>query len=135
MTKHSVVGFIGVGNMGGAMAANLLARGWSVHVHDIEPGKAEALAALGAVVAHSALEIAQAADVILIAVVDAAQTEEVLFGTQGIVRVAANGAAAVATALRANMNGRSPIMASPFLRIIHGRRRGSDRLVTWKLSR
>ena len=30
------VGIVGVGNMGGAMAANLLQRGWPVHVLDLD---------------------------------------------------------------------------------------------------
>ena len=33
------VGIVGVGNMGGAMAANLLSRGWTVHVNDLDAAK------------------------------------------------------------------------------------------------
>lgn len=84
MGPAPAVGFIGVGNMGGAMAANLLARGWVVHVHDIEASRVQALAASGARVALSPLALARQTDVIVIAVVDAAQTEDVLFGAQGL---------------------------------------------------
>jgi len=69
------IGVIGVGNMGGAMAANLLARAWNVHVHDIELSRTQALASSGARVAQSPLELARETDAIIIAVVDAAQTE------------------------------------------------------------
>ena len=67
------------------MAANLLARGWPVHVHDIESSRSQALAASGARVALSPLELARQTDVIVIAVVDAAQTEDLLFGARGVV--------------------------------------------------
>ena len=82
------IGVIGVGHMGGAMAANLLARAWNVHVHDIELSRTQALASSGARVAQSPLELARETDAIIIAVVDAAQTEDVLFGAQGIVHAA-----------------------------------------------
>ena len=88
MSIALAIGFIGVGNMGGAMAANLLARAWNVHVHDIEPSRTQALASNGARVAQSPLELARETDVIIIAVVNAAQTEDVLFGAQGIVHAA-----------------------------------------------
>ncbi len=37
----NTVGFIGLGNMGGPMALNLVKHGFSLVVHDIDPGKAE----------------------------------------------------------------------------------------------
>ena len=40
------VAVIGVGNMGGAMAANLLSRGWPVHVCDLVADKVKVLQAL-----------------------------------------------------------------------------------------
>ena len=42
------VGMVGVGNMGGAMAAHLLEQGWPVQVCDIDAAKVRALEALGA---------------------------------------------------------------------------------------
>lgn len=47
MRPHPPVGIVGVGNMGGGMARRLLARGWTVRVHDIDPAKADALAGAG----------------------------------------------------------------------------------------
>ena len=38
------VGIVGVGNMGGAMAANLLGRGWPVFVNDLDAAKTRNLA-------------------------------------------------------------------------------------------
>lgn len=77
------VGIIGVGNMGGGMAANLLARGWPVHVRDIDAAKAAALQALGARVAPDAAALARASTVVIVCVVDAQQAREVLFGKEG----------------------------------------------------
>ncbi len=79
------VGIIGVGNMGGGMAANLLAQGWTVHVHDIDAAKTAALQALGAVVHADSAQLASHCAVLIVCVVDAAQTEAVLFGTEGTV--------------------------------------------------
>ncbi len=80
------VAVIGAGNMGGGMLARLLALGWSVGVHDIDP-RAQALAVdWGAVPFDSAMQAAQSLaphGLLLVAVVDAAQTEAVLWGTDG----------------------------------------------------
>ncbi len=77
------IGIVGVGLMGGAMAANLLSRGWSVNVHDIVPEKIQALQSLGAVGAANACEAATKTEAVIIAVVDDQQAEAVLFGKPG----------------------------------------------------
>ena len=77
------VGVVGVGNMGLAMALRLLELGHEVHVRDIDPGR-EALALReGARVAATAAELAARCDAVIVAVVDAAQTESVLLGSAG----------------------------------------------------
>ena len=77
------VGIIGVGNMGGAMAANLLSRGWPVHVCDIDVAKTQLLVQQGAVVHGSAAEIASHVSLLIVCVVDGVQTQDVLFGLNG----------------------------------------------------
>jgi L-threonate 2-dehydrogenase len=77
------VGIIGVGNMGGGMAANLLARGWAVCAHDIDDAAQQAMVRLGASACASPGELASQCDVAVVCVVDAQQTQEVLFGRQG----------------------------------------------------
>lgn len=54
------VGMIGLGIMGGAMAANLLERGWRVHGCDPDPARREAFAALGGTVEADAAAVAHA---------------------------------------------------------------------------
>jgi 3-hydroxyisobutyrate dehydrogenase len=89
------VGIIGVGNMGGGMAANLLARGWPVAVRDIDAEKTRALAALGATVHASAAALAAQSALTIVCVVDSAQTEEVLFGAEGVAGALAPGGTAM----------------------------------------
>jgi len=74
----SVVGLVGVGNMGGAMARRLLSQGFAVHVHDIDPGKTHALQALGAVVHESAYSLSKQGRTVIICVVDHTQVDQLL---------------------------------------------------------
>lgn len=77
------VGIIGVGNMGGAMAARLLSQRYLVAVHDIDPQREAQAVALGAMACPTPTGLAASSDVVIVAVVDAAQTEAVLFGAHG----------------------------------------------------
>ena len=85
------VGVVGIGNMGLAMALHLRERGFPVLVRDIDPQR-EALAAresLNALPTPAALAAACAC--VIVAVVDAEQTESVLFGADGVSTAAAPG--------------------------------------------
>jgi L-threonate 2-dehydrogenase len=79
----TTVGMVGVGNMGGAMAAHLLEQGWPVQVCDLDAAKVEALRKLGAVARPDAAQAARGCAALIVCVVDAAQTREVLFGPGG----------------------------------------------------
>ena len=82
MTKQ--VGFIGVGNMGGPMASNLLKAGYEVKVFDLVPELAARVGADGAIVTSSAAEAAVAVD-ILISMLPASQHVESLYlGDSGL---------------------------------------------------
>ncbi len=59
------VAFIGLGHMGGPMAANLVKAGYSVTGFDVVPAALEAAAAAGVVVAESSAAAADGADVII----------------------------------------------------------------------
>jgi len=78
------VGVVGVGNMGGAMAANLLARGWPVRVNDLDAAKTQVLGSLGAFPSVSGSQLAMNCEAVIVCVVDAAQTQDVLFGPDGV---------------------------------------------------
>ena len=86
MTFLTQVAVVGVGNMGGGMLTRLRGLGWSVAVHDIDPKAQSQAVALGAVACGSAMEAAQRLTpdgVLMVVVVDAAQTEAVLWGEGG----------------------------------------------------
>jgi len=87
------VAIVGVGNMGGAMAAHLLAQGWAVRVHDIDRGKVEVLEALGAIACDDPAEAAQGAPALIVCVVDADQSRDVLFGGDGAAQAMGAGSA------------------------------------------
>ena len=77
------VAFIGIGNMGLAMALRLRDAGQAVRVHDIDPARHALAAAAGAELADSPAAAATGCALLIVAVVDAAQTEAVLFGLAG----------------------------------------------------
>jgi L-threonate 2-dehydrogenase len=77
------IGLIGLGAMGMGMAKSLRRAGYSVHVFDVRPEVAEAFAAEGGVASNSPAEVAAACEVVVSVVVNAAQTEAVLFGEGG----------------------------------------------------
>ncbi|MCE2691778.1 MAG: NAD(P)-dependent oxidoreductase [Rubrivivax sp.] len=77
------VGLIGLGAMGAGMAASLRRAGFAPHVFDIRPGVAQAFAQDGGTACASVAELAAACDVVVSVVVNAQQTEDVLFGAGG----------------------------------------------------
>lgn len=86
------VGFIGLGAMGFGMAKSLLAEGFEVHGTDVNPDAGKRLAAAGGHAAASPREAASGADLVVCVVVNAAQTEAVLFGEGGCLDVMPAGA-------------------------------------------
>ena len=84
MTFAKSVLIVGVGNMGGGMAANLLAKGWHVLVRDVDPLKVEELVSKGAISQSIQAQIAPDLIAIIVCVVEAVQTEDVLFGEDGL---------------------------------------------------
>ncbi len=77
------VGLIGLGAMGLGMAQSLRRAGYRVHVSDLRAEAAQAFAADGGVACASPAEVAVRCEVLFSVVVNAAQTETVLFGDQG----------------------------------------------------
>ena len=77
------VGLIGLGAMGSGMAQSLRRAGHTVHVFDVRREVAETFARDGGVACASLAELGAACDVVISVVVNAAQTEAVLFGTDG----------------------------------------------------
>ncbi|HKI62668.1 MAG TPA: NAD(P)-binding domain-containing protein, partial [Mariprofundaceae bacterium] len=78
------IGFIGLGIMGQAMAANILRHGYPLIVYNRTPGKAEALREAGAMVADRPSLVADAADVIILMLTGEEAVEAVLHGDDGL---------------------------------------------------
>jgi L-threonate 2-dehydrogenase len=77
------VGLIGLGAMGLGMAQSLRRAGHKVHVYDVREEVARRFAGEGGVVCTSPADVASHCDVVVSVVVNAAQTEQVLFGDNG----------------------------------------------------
>jgi 3-hydroxyisobutyrate dehydrogenase-like beta-hydroxyacid dehydrogenase len=78
------IGFIGLGSMGAAIAANLIESGHEVHVFNRTAARAERLREVGAHVAASPAEAARSADVVFTMVADDVAHAAVTFGEAGI---------------------------------------------------
>lgn len=76
MDSHDL-GFIGLGNIGGALAANLVADGHRVSVFDVDRAKVAQLAEAGAVAATAPAVVAAAADVTFLSLPSPAVMEAV----------------------------------------------------------
>jgi L-threonate 2-dehydrogenase len=86
------VGIVGAGNMGGAMAMRLLELGYDVGVRDIDRAREVETVRHGARTFATPAALAAAHCVVIVAVVDAAQCEAVLFGADGLASASTAGA-------------------------------------------
>lgn len=84
MTATVIVGVIGLGSMGYGMARSVLRAGHATHGFDVASEPARRLRAEGGA-AGDLGDVAPTLDVLLVVVLNAAQTEAVLFGEEGAV--------------------------------------------------
>jgi len=94
----SRVAVIGLGSMGAGMAAALLRAGFAVTGCDVSPEAVARLAAAGGRGAKTPAEAARDADIVVSVVVNAAQTDAVLFGADGVAETLPAGAVFVSAA-------------------------------------
>lgn len=92
------VAVIGLGSMGSGMAASLLRAGLHVRGFDVAPHALARLEDQGGIGAASPAEAARDADIVVSVVVNAAQTEAILFGPQGVADVLSQGAVFISCA-------------------------------------
>ena len=85
------VGFIGLGNMGGPMAINLIKAGFSVSVFDLVPTSVERLTAAGAQAAATAEEAVQNVDVVVSMLPASKHVESLYLGEAGLLSKIAPG--------------------------------------------
>jgi putative dehydrogenase len=92
------VAVIGLGSMGFGMATSLRRAGFEVTGFDVNDQMVARFVATGGRGAQSPAEAAQAADVVVSVVVNAAQTEAILFGADGVAETLPEGAVFVSSA-------------------------------------
>ena len=78
------IGFVGLGTMGAAMAANVRRAGFEVTAWNRTPGQAPSLMDLGVTAAATPADVARASDIVVICVSDTPDVEAVLFGADGV---------------------------------------------------
>ncbi len=86
-------GYIGLGHLGGHLAASLLRNGFALTVHDRDRAAAEPLIAKGAAWADSPKALAARCDAVITCLPSPAVSEAVLAGPDGILAGLANGGA------------------------------------------
>ena len=106
LVESMKVGVIGLGSMGLGMATSIAARGIQVSGYDLKPDAAVRLAEAGGIIAASAQEAAQDVDALIVVVVNAAQTDGVLFGDDGATPKMKRGSVIVACATMSPQDAR-----------------------------
>ncbi|MGX9460975.1 NAD(P)-dependent oxidoreductase [Shewanella sp. A14] len=83
MTKP-VIGFIGLGLMGGNMVENLQNRGYQLNVMDLNKEAVATCVARGATAINSAKELAAASDIVMFCLTTSAVVEKLVYADDGI---------------------------------------------------
>ena len=96
--KVGRVGVVGLGSMGFGMALSLMRAGFDVAGCDVASDIIARLAAEGARGTSSPAEAADGADAVVSVVVNAAQTEAILFGAKGVAETLPKGAVFISSA-------------------------------------
>jgi 3-hydroxyisobutyrate dehydrogenase-like beta-hydroxyacid dehydrogenase len=90
-STKATLGFVGLGNMGGNMAARLLAAGYAVHGESRRREEAEHLIEAGLAWCDTPREVAEAADVVFTSLPSDQVIEEVASGPDGVLAGLAKG--------------------------------------------
>ena len=105
------IGFIGLGNMGGPMAMNLIKAGHDLTVHDLRREIADPHLAAGATWADSVQGVAEESEIVFTSLPGPPEVEAVALGPGGILEHAASGSVYI------DLSSNSPTL----IRAIHAR--------------
>lgn len=111
---------IGLGSMGLGMAKSLVDAGFAVSGYDIAPAALQQLAQFGARAGSAVADAARDADIVVVVVVNAAQTRAVLFGEDAAVAAMADGGVVISSATMSpqdakDLSARSTALGRPYL--------------------
>ncbi len=98
VTRISNVGVIGLGAMGLGVARSLLRAGFNVHACDLRADVLAAFAAEGGTSCSDPAQLGAACDIVMTLVINAEQTETVLFGERGAAASMKPGGVVIASA-------------------------------------
>ncbi|MGL5809038.1 MAG: NAD(P)-dependent oxidoreductase [Nocardioides sp.] len=84
MTEPMRIGFVGTGSMGAPIAANLIAAGHRLVVHDRRPAAVTDLVAAGARHCADLADLARHSDVVMLSLPSQVEVEQVCLGPEGI---------------------------------------------------
>ncbi|WMS92026.1 NAD(P)-dependent oxidoreductase [Pseudoalteromonas sp. HL-AS1] len=90
-----VIGFIGLGLMGGNMAENLQNKGYELIVMDLSKDAVAACVARGAKTASTAKELAEGSDIVMFCLTTSAVVEKIIYAEDGILAGIKEGAVLV----------------------------------------
>ena len=95
--KKRTAGVIGLGSMGLGVARTLLSKGFEVHACDARPEVGKAFAQEGGIAAKTPADVGSRVSVVIVLVVNAEQTNEVLFGKAGAASTLEKGSVVIAS--------------------------------------
>ena len=84
MTEGQILGFIGIGRMGGPLSGRLLDAGYRLCVYDANPEATKPLVARGAKLAKSPAEVASASDIVFLSLPTPPIVTSVVLGPNGV---------------------------------------------------
>jgi len=116
MSKQASYAFIGLGHLGGNLAACLLRAGFTVHVYDRDTAAVERLVTLGAIAAGSPAEAARQAGNAITCLPSPKVSEAVLTGPGGLLEGLPKGG----TWIEMSTNGRDEILRLSEIAAQHG---------------
>jgi 3-hydroxyisobutyrate dehydrogenase len=86
-----IIGFVGLGTIGGTVATNLRLAGYPMVVHDIRPEAVQSLVDRGAQSAASAAEVARRCQIVFTSLPGPSEVEQVAVGSNGILQGVSEG--------------------------------------------
>jgi 3-hydroxyisobutyrate dehydrogenase len=89
--RRMIVGFIGLGTMGGKVAQNLLRAGYDLVVHDVRPEALTALVERGAVAGRHPADLLDSCDLVVSMVFGPREVEQVVRGEDGLLSTSCRG--------------------------------------------